>query len=90
MYTVEPTATLAAVVAMAGGPSGIGDPNKIRLVRDGVTILDRIPMEGAIHVADIRSGDQVFVGRIHWARRNVPYLVGLGFTAYGVLSQILR
>src|SRR5690606_38269588 len=64
LYTVPPTTTLAGAVALAGGPSQIGDLNKLRVFRDGELLYDGLRMEEAIHVADIRSGDQIYVGRI--------------------------
>lgn len=90
LYTVEPSTSLAAAVALAGGPNGQGDLNRIRVIRDGSVVLEKVPMQQAIHVVDVRSGDQIYIGRIPWLKRNGTYAFGLALTLYSFLSQILN
>ena len=80
-YNVHPTNdNLAGAVSLAGGATPSGDIRKMRIVRDGVIILDRIAGEQALAELGIKSGDQVFIGRRGWFDRNSTFL------ASGILS----
>ncbi len=70
LYAVDPTISLAGVVAMAGGATPTGDLNRLRVVRNGTAILDRAAAGSSLSVIDIRSEDQVFVDRRGWLDRN--------------------
>jgi protein involved in polysaccharide export with SLBB domain len=69
-YLVDPTVSLAGAVALAGGTNGGGDLRRIRIVRDGTVIPGRVAPEASLTVADVRSGDQIFVDRRSWWERN--------------------
>ena len=80
-YNVHPTNdNLAGAVSLAGGATPSGDIRNMRIVRDGVIILDRIAGEQALAELGIKSGDQVFIGRRGWLDRNSTFLVS------GILS----
>jgi len=80
-YNVHPTNdNLAGAVSLAGGVTPSGDIRNMRIVRDGVIILDRIAGEQALAELGIKSGDQVFIGRRGWFDRNSTFLVS------GILS----
>lgn len=80
-YNVHPTNdNLAGAVSLAGGVTLSGDIRNMRIVRDGVIILDRIAGEQALAELGIKSGDQVFIGRRGWLDRNSTFLVS------GILS----
>jgi protein involved in polysaccharide export with SLBB domain len=81
LYPVDPTMTLADVVAMAGGTGPTGDLRAIRLVRDGTVILERVEPGMPLTTADVRSGDQVFVGRRSWLDRNSGTLLATVLSA---------
>lgn len=70
LHSVDPTVSLAGAVGIAGGPTLSGDLRRIRVVRDGAVILDRVRSESALATLDIRSGDQIFVDRRSWLDRN--------------------
>jgi len=70
LYEVDPTISLAGVVAMAGIPSGIRDLRRIRIIRDGEVVLDGVRSEAALVTVDVRSGDQIFVEQRSWWDRN--------------------
>ena len=74
IYAVDPTLSLVGAIAMAGGTLPEGDLKNIRVIRDGATVLDRVPAESALAAVDVRSGDQVFVGRRGWFDRNSVFL----------------
>lgn len=80
VYFVDATTTLREVLAQAGGVTEIGNPNDISIVRDGRTIrLGRL-RRGGPPSADLRSGDQVIIGRTSWLSRNALAVVStVGF-----------
>jgi polysaccharide export outer membrane protein len=86
LYPVDETMHFTDVLALAGGVSPDGNPNKIQLVRDGQTI--DTPLTKGLLVSDtpLRSGDQVIVGQKSWAARNPGILIGLGSTAVAIIT----
>ncbi len=75
IYDLDPTLSLLGAVALAGGALPQGDLKNLQVVRDGEVILDRVPAESALATVDIRSGDEIFVGRRSWFERNSTFLV---------------
>ncbi len=75
LYPVDPTVSLAGAVAMAGGASPEGDVRNLRLVRGGALVVDGIPSEQALASLDVRSGDEIFVGRRNWFSRNSTFVI---------------
>ncbi len=92
LFPVDPTQTLADVLASAGGLTPIGDPHRIALVRDGRTSHLRLSPDDRALAGHLRSGDQVVVGQYGWLKQNLPVLVGAGASvvAAAVTSLILR
>jgi polysaccharide export outer membrane protein len=86
LYPVDETMRFTDVLALAGGVSTDGNPNKIQLVRDGKAI--DTPLTKGLLVGDspLRSGDQVVVGQKSWAARNPGILIGLGSTAVAIIT----
>lgn len=79
------TATLRDAIALAGGITPYGHSGRVSIVRDG----ERIPVpdwqSSERSVADLRSGDQVVVGRRSWAALNSGQLL----TGIGILSSVI-
>lgn len=75
LKTVDPTVSLAGVVALAGGANPQGDLRKIRVIRDGVVLYPEISPDASLSDIDLRSGDQVHVGRRSWFDRNSTFVV---------------
>ena len=89
-YNVHPTNdNLAGAVSLAGGVTSDGDVTKMRIVRDGVMILDGIVGEESLAGLGIRSGDQLFVGRRGWFDRNSTFLISAMLSVTSVLVTIL-
>lgn len=86
LYAVDPTVSLAGAIALAGGATDNGDLRRIRIVREGAEIRQRVGVAETLTAADIRSGDQIIVERRGWFERNSPMLLG---TAINVLATIL-
>jgi protein involved in polysaccharide export with SLBB domain len=80
VFTVDPTLSLAGVVALAGGATATGDLNHLRVVRNGVVVIDNASSAQSLTAVNLRSDDQVFVDRRSWLDRNS------GFVASALVS----
>ncbi len=64
VYSVPPETTIAQAVAIAGGPTERGRLEKIKVIRDRQEInMDLSRPDSDATLLQIRSGDQVIVGR---------------------------
>ncbi len=90
LYPVDPTMTLADVLASAGGSTPQGNTKKFELRRDGQRIAASI--NSATRVADtpLLSGDQVFVPERSWLSRNTWVVAGGLSAATSILIAVLR
>ncbi len=70
LHLVDPTVTVADALALAGGPTVNGDPNKIRIIRNGTEVAVNIRSNVRIADSPIRSGDQIYVPERSWVARN--------------------
>ena len=80
VYPIDPTMTISDVLAVAGGTTSDGDPNRLELIRAGKRIPGRIPRQSLVGESRVRSGDQIFVPERSWIRRNSGFLVGTAVT----------
>jgi polysaccharide export outer membrane protein len=86
LYPVDATISLADALALAGGITPVGSPDDIRLIRGDQIIrqdLDRATLVGS---AEIRSGDQIVVGRRSWASRNSTAILGSIIAASAIIA----
>ncbi len=89
-YNVHPTDdNLAGAVSLASGVTSDGDVTNMRIVRDGVIILDGIAGEQRLSELGIRSGDQLFIGRRAWLDRNSTFLASAVLSLAGIVVAIL-
>jgi len=89
-YNVHPTNdNLAGAVSLAGGVTPDGDVTNMRIVRDGVIILDGIVGEQRLAELGIRSGDQLFIGRRGWLDRNSTFIASAILSLSGIIVTIL-
>lgn len=92
LLPVDPTLTVADVLASAGGLTPVADPGRIMLLRDGGTV--RLSLDEPTKLLDhsLRPGDQIVVSRQSWVRENLTVLVGAGASvlAAALTSLILR
>jgi polysaccharide export outer membrane protein len=70
LYYVDVTMTLREVLAQAGGITEAGNTDDVSIVRDGRTMKLGKWRAGGPLSAELRSGDQVVVGRRSWLSRN--------------------
>src|SRR4029079_1310285 len=79
VYSVPPETTIAQAVALAGGPTDRGNPQKLRIIRDGQEILlDLTKADSDVARLQIRSRDQILMSRRSARFRDyvVPILSG--------------
>lgn len=90
VYLADPTTSLAGVVGLAGGASPIGDLRKLRVVRQGHTIIDNAAIDGQLIQADIRSDDQVFVDRRNWFALNSTFVASAAISVASIIISLVR
>lgn len=89
LYPVDPTISLSGAIALAGGTSPDGDLSRIRVLRGGQVVHDRINAAAILNTVDIRSGDQIIVERRAWLDRNSAALVTTGVSLLGSIITTL-
>lgn len=91
LYPVNGTVTLADALALAGGVAPTGNPNDIRLIRNGTVIRQNLSQAMVIGSSPIRSGDQIVVGERGWLGRNAAIVTSLiGAVSALTVALILR
>src|SRR5690606_10823358 len=90
LYSVDPTVTVADVLALAGGTTPIGDPDAIQLIRDGRTITTRLSQRARLAELSVRSGDQFYVPERSWIARNSNIVAALITATVGLIIAIAR
>jgi protein involved in polysaccharide export with SLBB domain len=90
LHPVDPTVSLAGAIGIAGGATTTGDLRRIRVIRDGEVILDRVRSESALAALDIRSGDQIFVDRRSWLDRNSTGVMTTLVSLFSLLVVLVR
>jgi polysaccharide export outer membrane protein len=85
LYGADPTIALAGLVALAGGATPAGSLDRIRVVREGQVLRERVGAGETLATADVRSGDQIIVDQKSWFSRNSTFVVS---TILGVTSII--
>jgi polysaccharide export outer membrane protein len=89
LYAIDPTVSLVGAVALAGGATPEGDLRRIRIIRGGTVIRNRVGEAETISGADVRSGDQIVVDRRRWIDRNSAVLVTAILAIPSLLSTII-
>ncbi len=90
MYGLDPTASLASAVALAGGANREGDLRKLTLIRGDATILSGVdPMADLLSIGT-RSGDQIFVERRSWLERNQQFVATTVLGVAGIAVALIN
>ncbi|HEX6037528.1 polysaccharide biosynthesis/export family protein [Longimicrobium sp.] len=89
LYGADPTLALAGLVAMAGGTTPNGSLNRIRIVREGQVLRQRVGAGETLSSADVRSGDQIIVDEKSWFARNSTFVVSTILTVGSVITSII-
>lgn len=92
LMPVDPTLTVAEVVAAAGGLTPRGDPSNVMLLRDGRSTRISLGAAGGGRAEALLPGDQIVVGRRGWLAENLNAVLAAGTTvlAAAITSLMLR
>lgn len=80
-FTLEPTMTVAAALAMAGGNTPQGKSDEFELRRDGARIPLKVDASTQIGSLPLRSGDQIYIPERSWLSRNGAVVIAASITA---------
>lgn len=90
LYPVDPTVSLAGVVAIAGGTTPLGRLDRIRIVRGNTVLRERVGAAETLTGVGVRSGDQIVVERRGWFDRNSAAVLATGISLLtGIISTAL-
>lgn len=89
-YLADPTMSLAGLIAMASGATPNGDLHRVRVVRDGKTIVEKATVESLLLQPGVRSNDQIFVDRRAWLERNGAFVASALISTAGLLVAVIR
>lgn len=91
LYPVDPTMTIGDAVAVAGGATPQGNPDRLELVRHGKRLSVDLSPGTRIGESQIRSGDQLYVPERNFIARN-PIIVGsaIAATASLLIAAFIR
>jgi protein involved in polysaccharide export with SLBB domain len=90
LYEVDPTVSLAGAIGLAGGTTSTGDMDRIRIVRGGEVLYERVGAASTLTSADIRSGDQIVVLQRSWFERNSTFVVSLLLSVTSIVLGLLN
>ncbi len=85
LYPVDATVSVGDVIALAGGVTGQGNGDKIRLVREGEVLVTQLRPETVLERSPVQSGDEIFVPERSWLSRNSGTLLLGGLSVAGAL-----
>ena len=71
IYYVDLSATLPDVIAHAGGATESAKRGEVKIVRNGVASVVRDWESSSSRVAELQSGDQIYVPRQSWLALNI-------------------
>lgn len=87
---LEPTLSFAGAVALAGGAGLEGDLRRIRVVRNGKTLLADVPVESLFVGTSLKSEDQIYVGKRPWFDRNSTFIAGAALSLTSIIVTLIR
>jgi protein involved in polysaccharide export with SLBB domain len=90
IYFVDLSSTLRDVIARAGGITEIGNPKRVSIVREGVSIPAPNWQDDVSQAADLQSGDQVVVGMRSWFERNAFALASTGVLVASFIISVAK
>jgi protein involved in polysaccharide export with SLBB domain len=80
LHKVDATMAVSDVLALAGGTTTQGDPDRIELIRGGERIQVRLSTNTRVADSPIQSGDQIYVPERSWFARNSG-IIAAGLTS---------
>lgn len=89
LYPVDATMTVADVLALAGGASSDGNPDKGELIRGGTRLDVKLSRRTKIGDTPMQSGDQLYVPQRSWISRNPGVVAGTLTAVAGIVVTLL-
>lgn len=89
LYGADPTLALAGLIAVAGGATPDGSLDRIRIVRGGQVLRERVGAGMTLSEADILSGDHVIVEQKSWFTRNMTFVVSTVISVSSIITSII-
>lgn len=89
-YFVDPTLSLAGIVAQSGGATPNGDLRRVRVVRNGETVVKSASIEHLLLPGGVHSNDQIFVDRRAWIERNGAFVASAVISTASILVALIR
>lgn len=86
VYHIDASSTVRDVIARAGGPTEAANRKNVKIIRDGEEISARGWDQDVTNAMDLRSGDQLIVGRKNWLVMNAFPAIS---TAISVTSFVI-
>ena len=90
LYPVDPTMTLADVVALAGGATPLGRPDEIQLMRGNQVVTAQLGSGNRVADIQMQSGDQLFVPERSWLQRNAGVVAAAITASVSLLIALVR
>jgi protein involved in polysaccharide export with SLBB domain len=90
VYYVDVSMTLRDVIARAGGITDNGNPNNVAIVRGTTRIPVHDWQNDRSPSSDLRSGDQVVVGRKNWLALNALGAVSVTAVVASIVISLVR
>jgi protein involved in polysaccharide export with SLBB domain len=75
LYPIDPTMTIADVLALAGGADPTGMQDKVDVIRGGSKQRVKFTQRTSVGSLQVRSGDELYLPERSWVSRN-GYVVG--------------
>lgn len=89
IYMLEPSVGVEGAVALAGGANPDGSLDKVRIIREGQTLIRNFSITRSVSKHTLASGDQVYVDRRSWADRNSALLLSSLISFTGVIAALI-
>jgi polysaccharide export outer membrane protein len=90
VYYMDVSMTLRDVIARAGGITDNGNPNNVAVVRGTQRIPVRDWQEDRSTTSDLRSGDQIVVGRKNWFSMNALSVISVSTVVASLIISLAR
>ena len=91
IYSVPPETTIAQAIALAGGPTDRGEVSQVHVIRDRQDIkMDISRPDSDAGVLQIRSGDQILVGRQRGSILGVIGPITSTIAAIAAITAVIR
>ena len=90
LYPVDATMTVSDALALAGGTTPQGRPDRVELIRGGRRLDMQLTESTRIAATAIRSGDQLYVPERGWLSRNTGIVAAALTGTVSLLVALIR